>query len=71
VISDRPGSLARLSQRIAELGANILQIGQTRGFGEVAIGETEVELILETTGAEQIERIHRALQAANFKVRKE
>jgi threonine dehydratase len=71
VISDRPGSLARLSQRIAELGANILQIGQTRGFGEVAIGETEVELILETTGAEQIERIHRALQAASFKVRKE
>jgi threonine dehydratase len=71
VISDRPGSLARLSRRFAELGANILQISQTRGFGEVAIGETEVELILETTGAEQIERIHRALQAENFKVRKE
>jgi threonine dehydratase len=71
VISDRPGSLARLSQRVAELGANILQIGQTRGFGEMAIGETEVELILETTGAEHIERIHRALQAETFKTRKE
>jgi threonine dehydratase len=71
VISDRPGSLARLSQRIAELGANILQIGQTRGFGEMAIGETEVELILETTGAEHIERIHRALQTENFKTRAE
>jgi len=71
MISDRPGSLARLSQRVAELGANILQIGQTRGFGAMAIGETEVELILETTGAEHIERIHRALQAENFKTRKE
>ena len=71
VISDRPGSLARLSQRVAELGANILQIGQTRGFGAMAIGETEVELILETTGAEHIERIHRALQAENFKTRRE
>jgi threonine dehydratase len=71
VISDRPGSLARLSQRVAELGANILQISQTRGFGEMVIGETEVELILETTGAEHIERIHRALQAENFKTRKE
>ncbi|HEY2922743.1 MAG TPA: threonine ammonia-lyase [Candidatus Binatia bacterium] len=71
VISDRPGSLARLSQRVAELGANILQISQTRGFGEMAIGETEVELILETTGADHIERIHRALQAENFKTRKE
>src|SRR5438093_5413912 len=71
VISDRPGSLARLSQRIAELGANILQISQTRGFGEMAIGETEVELILETTGAEHIESIHRALRAENFKTTKE
>jgi threonine dehydratase len=71
VISDRPGSLARLSQRVAELGANILQISQTRGFGEMAIGETEVELILETTGTDPIERIHRVLQAENFKTRKE
>ena len=53
VIPDRPGSLARLSQRVAELGANILQIGQSRGFGAMAIGETEVELILETAGAER------------------
>jgi threonine dehydratase len=71
VIPDRPGSLARLSQRVAELGANILQIGQSRGFGEMAIGETEVELILETAGADHIARIHRALQAENFKSRKE
>jgi threonine dehydratase len=71
VIPDRPGSLARLSQRVAELGANILQIGQSRGFGEMAIGETEVELILETTGAEHIARIHRTLQLENFKTRKE
>jgi threonine dehydratase len=71
VISDRPGALAQLAQRIADLGANILQIGQTRGFGEVAIGETEVELILETTGSEQIDRIYRALQAENFKIKNE
>jgi threonine dehydratase len=71
VLSDRPGSLAHLTQRIADLGANILQIGQTRGFGEVAIGETEVELILETTGSEHIERIYRALLAENFKIKNE
>jgi threonine dehydratase len=69
VISDRPGALARLAQRIADLGVNILQIGQTRGFGEVAIGETEVELILETTGREHIERIGQALQAENLKIK--
>ena len=71
VISDRPGNLARLSGRIAGLGANILQIGQQRGFGQVAIGETEVELVLETTGAEQIEQICNALRQEGFRVRTE
>jgi threonine dehydratase len=71
VISDRPGALAQLAQRIADTGANILQIGHTRGFGHMAIGETEVELILETTGVEHIERIFQALQNDNFKIKRE
>jgi threonine dehydratase len=69
VISDRPGSLARLAQRVADLGANILQISHSRGFGEMAIGETEVELILETAGADHIERIDAALSADKFKIK--
>ena len=71
VISDRPGSLARLAQRVADLGANILQISHSRGFGEMAIGETEVELILETAGADHIERIYAALRADKFKIKNE
>jgi threonine dehydratase len=71
VIPDRPGSLARLAQRVAELGANILHISHSRGFGEMAIGETEVELILETTGAEHIERIHQTLRDEKFKIKNE
>jgi threonine dehydratase len=69
VISDRPGSLARLAQRLADLGANILQISQSRGFGEMAIGETEVELILETTGHEHIQRIYETLLKDKFKIK--
>jgi threonine dehydratase len=68
VISDRPGSLAQLAQRLAELGANILHIRQTRGFGQTIIGETEVELALETTGPEHIERICRELRADSLKI---
>jgi threonine dehydratase len=68
VISDRPGTLARLAKRIAELGANILQIGQTRGFGQIAINETEVELILETTGPEHIERLREGLHKDGFRI---
>jgi threonine dehydratase len=67
VLVDRPGSLARLTRIIADMGANLLHVNQSRGFGRMAIGESEVELTLETTGAEHIERIHRALQAENFK----
>ena len=68
VIHDKPGALARLAQRIADLGANILQIGQTRGFGQVAINETEVELILETTGPDHIERLREGLQKDGFRI---
>ena len=70
-ISDRPGSLARLAQRVADLGANILQISQSRGFGEITIGETEVELILETTGTEHIQRIYQTLRGEKFKIKNE
>jgi threonine dehydratase len=69
VISDRPGNLARLTQRIAELNANILQIGQSRGFGRMGIGETEVELILETSGPDHIKRIQDKLNKDGFKIR--
>jgi len=68
IVSDRPGNLARLTQRIADLGANILQIGQSRGFGRIAIGETEVELVLETTGADHIRRLRDGLRQDGFRL---
>jgi threonine dehydratase len=71
VISDRPGSLAQLAQRLAALGANILHINQTRGFGQTVIGETEVELTLETTGREHIESICAGLRADGLKFKPE
>jgi threonine dehydratase len=71
VISDRPGALARLAQRIADSGANILQISQSRGFGQIAIGETEVELILETTGPDHIEKLCQELRKDVFRINQE
>jgi threonine dehydratase len=68
VLTDRPGSLARLTRHIAELGANILQVNQSRGFGKMAIGESEVELTLETTGPEHIQRLCTELQNHGFRV---
>jgi threonine dehydratase len=69
VLPDRPGTLGRLSQCIGELGANILHIAHSRGFGQMAIDETEVELILETTGPEHIARIHQELSRNGFRIK--
>ena len=69
VISDRPGNLARLAQCVGDLGANILQIAQRRGFSQMAIGETEVELVLETTGKEHIDKIRDELSGDGFRIR--
>ena len=71
VTFDQPGALAQLAQRIAQTGANILQIGQTRGYGQTALGETEIELILETTGPEHIGAIHQTLRKYKFKIKNE
>jgi threonine dehydratase len=68
VIPDQPGNLARLTDHLWKEGANILQIDHARGFGQMAIGETEVQVIFETTGAEHIERIHAALRKEGFQV---
>jgi threonine dehydratase len=69
IVLDRPGSLARLTHIIGSQGANILQIEHVRGFGEIPIGETEVELILETTGRDHIHRVHEAVRKEGFQVK--
>ena len=60
-----------LSQHIADLGANILQIGQSRGFGRIAIEQTEVELVVETAGLDHVERNRRELSKEGFQLRSE
>jgi threonine dehydratase len=69
LVLDRPGALARLSQVIAETRANIVHIEHDRAFARLAaIGETEVELTLETTGREHIDTLKARLTAAGYRV---
>jgi threonine dehydratase len=69
LVLDRPGALARLSQVIAEARANIVHIAHDRAFARtVAIGETEVELTLETTGRDHIEALKTRLATAGYRV---
>jgi threonine dehydratase len=62
VISDRPGSLARLTQLLATEGANILQAIHDRDEPSTRIDQTEVALTLETRGPEHSKRIIEELE---------
>ncbi len=69
ILQDRPGALARLTAFIAAERANILEIDHHRAFASAEIGETEVELTLETTGQEHIRRMIDVLANAGYRVR--
>lgn len=61
-ISDRPGSLSKLTSLIGSLGANILQAMHDRNDTKIRLDETEVELLLETRGREHSEEVIKALE---------
>ena len=69
VVSDQPGSIARLASAIAEQQANILRISQNRAAHEVELGETEIELLLETRGMEHVTEIDASLRHQGFNVK--
>ena len=68
VLQDRPGALTRLTALIAEERVNILQIEHDRAFSRQAIGSTEVELTLETSGRKQIDALKQRLESAGYSV---
>ena len=68
MLRDRPGQLARLTALVAEMRANVLHILHDRAFSRARLGETEVELTLETSGREQIEAVKRYLTGAGYAV---
>jgi threonine dehydratase len=68
VLDDRPGALARLTALIADERVNILQIEHDRAFSRQAIGASEVELTLETSGRKQIDALKGRLQGAGYTV---
>ena len=61
-ISDRPGSLAKLTALIGDLKANILQATHDRSEMSIKFDETEVELMIETRGVEHSEEVIAALE---------
>ena len=66
-LRDRPGSLARLTALIAEERANIMHIEHDRAFSAAPVGQAEVELTLETSGRDHIDRVLARLAAGGYR----
>ncbi len=67
-IQDVPGALATLTAQLGEAQANILEIYHNRAFSKADLGETEVEVTLETKGAAHIEQVIGRLKKKGYTV---
>jgi threonine dehydratase len=68
VISDRPGSLARLAERIAQTGASVQEIAHDRAFAGPDIAAAHVLCTVETADRQHIEELYRLLAADGIQV---
>lgn len=67
LITDTPGSLARLLTHIGKLNANVLEVFHNRTFtSSSSLGTTHVELKLETRGEDHIAQIRHDLTALGY-----
>lgn len=67
-VKDRPGSLSRLTELVARMGANVLDIHHRRGFADISVGDVEIVLQLETRGRDHVEEIIQALEERGLRV---
>ncbi len=54
---DRPGFLARVTQIVAEEGANVLDVAHSRAFADIGVSDVEIEVSLETRGRSHMDAV--------------
>jgi threonine dehydratase len=64
---DRPGALYQLTRIIAEARANIVQTSHDRAYYGVNLGDTVIDVTLETRGFDHITEIAQQLTAAGYR----
>ena len=68
-LPDVPGALAKLTQAMADLDANIIEIVHQRAFAGASVRSTEVELVLQMRGDQQIDHLVSELRTRQYQVR--
>jgi threonine dehydratase len=66
LLPDRPGQLARVSNLISEVNANVVEVLHTRHGRDALISEVELELSLETRGPEHVQRVLERLREDGY-----
>src|SRR6188768_202366 len=64
---DVSGVLAELTRVVADSRANVLELNHDRAFSGAELGETLIELVLETHGFEHIEEVGERLSLAGYR----
>jgi threonine dehydratase len=65
-LPDHPGALQRLATVIAEHKANIIETRHDRAYYGVVLGDTVIDITMETRGRDHIAEIESALDAAGY-----
>jgi threonine dehydratase len=65
-LTDHPGALRRLCEVIEQQKANIVETKHDRAYYGVNLGDTVIDVTMETRGAEHIDALMSALSAAGY-----
>lgn len=65
-LPDRPGQLARVSELLAQVGANVIEVLHTRHGQGMQISEVSLQLSVEIRGEEHRVQVIKALREAGF-----
>jgi threonine dehydratase len=68
---DRPGALARIVEKVAEAGANVVDIFHRRALWLAPLGKVGVELVLEVRDDEHGREVVARLEGAGYHVERE
>lgn len=68
VVRDRPGELSRLLSLLADLRVNVLGVEHHREGVRVGIGQTQVDLVLQTRNAEHVAEVEAAMHDAGYPI---
>ncbi len=65
-LRDIPGTLARVTAIIAQVGANIVEVNHQRTFTQLPVQLAAVELMIQTRGEDQVQEVLAALTAEGY-----